>query len=112
MIRTITATLAATTLAGAVSAADTVVIDVTDVDFSDPAQAATVYERIVAASEEVCADMNFGSVASHGALSTQRYAYAQCVTLTIAEAVDEANRPALSREHAAQDVETFEVASQ
>lgn len=113
MIRnSVIATLASLALAGVASAADSVVIDIAEVDFDDPAQATAVYEKIVDASEKVCRDLHYGSMSSYGSLLTQRRFYAECVTKTVSDTIADVAQPALTSEHAARDVDAFTVASQ
>jgi hypothetical protein len=113
MIRTLTsATLAASALALAATAEETIVIDVSTVDFADSAQVAAVYETIVAASEAVCEDGVLRAPRSELGLGERAPLYAMCVADTVDRSIAAAGLAPLAQIHAMRDAQAFEVAAQ
>jgi hypothetical protein len=118
MIRTpLSAPFAATLAACALGAAafageDTIVIDVSEVDFADPAAVAIVYDQVVAASEAVCTTIYIDEMPHTVSYFERVRLYDKCVAVTIEDAISAADLQPLSATHAARDVEAYQVAAQ
>jgi hypothetical protein len=111
MIRTlIAASLAAAAVTFTASAED-VVIDISAVDFDDQAQAAAIFEQIVDASREVCADMYVDHPTRAVSYFERQRLYASCVENTVAETVAAAELPELSAVFASASFSPYAVAS-
>jgi hypothetical protein len=113
MIRSIiAASLAAAAVTVAASAADDVVIDVTGVDFADPAQVSAVYDKVVEASRSVCEEIYIKDAPFQINYFERQRMFAACVELTVADTVKAASLPALSELYASSaPVSSFAVAS-
>lgn len=110
MIRTVlTASLAAAAVAFAASAED-VVIDISSVDFNDPAQVSAVYAKVVEASETICNELYIEAAPRQVGYFEAARMYAACVKVTVDDTVKAAELPALSAAHASAGSE-FAVAS-
>jgi UrcA family protein len=117
MLRTLSlAAVAASALAASAHAApasprESVVIDIAGVNFSDPAQAEAVYDKVLQASRDVCAELYLDAPVREVDLAAKRPLYATCVKDTVDGAVETANQPALTQLNAAIDVEAAALAS-
>jgi UrcA family protein len=112
MIRTLSvAALAASVLSVSVQAKDSVTIDVSGVNFADPAQVSALYDKVLQASRDVCAEIYLNAPLRDVALSERRPLYAACVKETVDGAVKTADQPALTQLHAANDVDAYALAS-
>ena len=110
---TLAATLAASALAAAALAGeDTIIIDVSDVDFTDPSEVAALYEEVVEASEAVCEAIYIDGMGWQVGYSTRLRMYDECVAVTLEDAIEDAELQTLSETHASRDLEAFEIAAQ
>jgi UrcA family protein len=112
LTKTLAATLAASALATAASAGeDSVVIDVSSVDFTDPAAVAAVYDEIVEASQAVCEAIYVAGQDYRVSYFTRVRMSDACVEATIADTIAAAKLPALSETHAMRDIEAITLAA-
>ena len=111
MIRTaVAAATVAVALTGAAVAEDSIVIDTSEVDFTNTSEVEAVYAKIVEASETVCADLYLHGAQARFTLGAAPRMYEACVAQTVEDTVLAADEPALTAFHEMEPAEDFTIA--